>query len=72
MTIAFQLPVRSPRARAHSAAVVAALLVIAAVPAVIAAQVAAGDGYDSVTDPLSSLYWTREGWWFPVAVALFG
>ncbi|WP_353651136.1 DUF998 domain-containing protein [Nakamurella sp. A5-74] len=66
------LPVSDPDLRTRRAATVATLMVTAAVPAVVAAQVTAGSGYDSVVDPLSSLYWTREGWWFPIAVALFG
>ncbi|MEJ7650855.1 MAG: DUF998 domain-containing protein [Nakamurella sp.] len=66
------LPVSDPDLRTLRAATVAMLMVAAAVPAVVAAQVTAGSGYDSVVDPLSSLYWTREGWWFPIAVALFG
>lgn len=36
--------------------------------AVLGAQVSAGGDYNSLRDPLSGLYWTREGWLFPAAL----
>lgn len=52
------------------AAAVATLLMAAAVPTAALGQLTAGEHYDWLREPLSTLSHAAQGWWFPLALAL--